>query len=130
LLKLAGGRPKGLLIQAQKLLTPLDTAGGAGNFYLKPNGVFYLTTDRQAGICPAGQFRDGPRIAYATQSGPLLLINGQPNPVFTPGSANVVVRNGVGLLPDGNVVFATSREKVNFYDFAAYFQSLGCTQAL
>ena len=125
-----GGVPKGLFIQNQKLLTPLDTARGAGNFYVQPNGVFYLTISRQAGICPTGQFRAGPRIAYATQSGPLLLINGHPNPIFTPGSANVVVRNGVGILPDGKVVFAISRGPVNFYDFAAYFQSFGCTQAL
>jgi len=46
-----GGVPKGLFIQSQKLVTLLDTASGAGNFYLKPNGVFYLTTSRLAGIC-------------------------------------------------------------------------------
>jgi uncharacterized protein YigE (DUF2233 family) len=125
-----GGAPKGLFVQHQKTLVPLDTASGAGNFYLKPNGVFYLTTSRQAGICPTGQFRASPRIAYATQSGPLLLVKGQPNPAFTPGSANVVVRNGVGILPGGRVVFAISREPVNFYDFAAYFRRLGCREAL
>ncbi|RZK52885.1 MAG: hypothetical protein EOO59_13105 [Hymenobacter sp.] len=125
-----GGIPKGLFIQHQKQLTPLDTARGQGNFYLKPNGVFYLTTDRRAGICPTGQFRGGPRVAYATQSGPLLLVNGRLNPAFAQGSANVVVRNGVGVRPAGEVVFAISREPVNFYDFAAYFKSRGCTQAL
>ena len=125
-----GGVPKGLFIQHQKLVTPLDTTSGPGNFYLKPNGVFYLTTSRQAGICATGQFRAGPRIAYATQSGPMLLVNGQLNPAFTQGSANVVVRNGVGLLPSGELVFAISREKVNFYDFATYFKSMGCREAL
>ena len=125
-----GGAPKGLFVQAQKLMAPLDTASGAGNFYLKPNGVFYLTTNRQPGICPTQQFRASPRIAYATQSGPLLLVKGQPSPAFTPGSANVVVRNGVGILPGGRVVFAISREPVNFYDFATYFRRLGCREAL
>lgn len=125
-----GGVPKGLFIQDQKLVTPLDTASGAGNFYLKPNGVFYLTTSRRAGICATRQFRGGPHMAYATQSGPLLLVGGRVNPTFTQGSANVVVRNGIGLLPSGELVFAISREKVNFYDFAAYFQSLGCREAL
>jgi len=125
-----GGRPKGLFIQGQKTVVPLDTASGAGNFYLKPNGVFYLTTSRQAGICATGQFRAGPGVAYATQSGPLLLHQGRLNPAFRPGSANVAVRNGVGVLPGGRVVFAMSREPVNFYDFAAYFQRLGCREAL
>lgn len=127
-----GGAPKGLFIQRQKQISPLDTTSGSGpgNFYLKPNGVFYLTASGQAGICATKQFRAAPRVAYATQSGPLLVIDGQPNPLFTPGSANVVVRNGVGWRPSGEVVFAISREKVNFYDFAAYFKRLGCTQAL
>ncbi|RZK21976.1 MAG: hypothetical protein EOO63_18575, partial [Hymenobacter sp.] len=125
-----GGVPKGLFIQSQKTIMPLDTASGAGNFYLKPNGIFYLTTGRQAGICATEKFRASSRIAYATQSGPLLLLDGQLNPAFTQGSANAVVRNGVGLLPNGEVVFAISHEKVNFYDFAAYFKSIGCCDAL
>ena len=60
----------------------------------------------------------------------MLLINGHINSIFTKGSANLVVRNGVGVLPGNKIVFAISREKVNFYDFAAYFKDLGCTQAL
>jgi len=80
-----GGVPKGLFIQNQKLVTPLDTASGAGNFYLKPNGVFYLTTHQRPGICPTRQFRGGPGVAYATQSGPLLLRDGQLHPAFTQG---------------------------------------------
>ncbi len=125
-----GSVPKGLFIQRQKLVVPLDTTSGPGNFYLKPNGVFYLTTSQQAGLCATKNFRAGSRIAYATQSGPLLVIDNQINPAFTQGSVNEVVRNGVGLLPSGRLVFAISRDKVNFYDFAAYFKSLGCREAL
>jgi uncharacterized protein YigE (DUF2233 family) len=125
-----GGAPQGLFIENQKLVAPLDTTRGAGNFYLQPNGVFYLTTRRQAGICATQDFRAGPGVAYATQSGPLLVHRGQLHPAFRPGSANVVVRNGVGILPGGRVVFALSRGPVNFYDFATYFQRLGCREAL
>jgi uncharacterized protein YigE (DUF2233 family) len=69
-------------------------------------------------------------VAYATQSGPLLLVGGQINPLFKLGSTNVVVRNGVGQRPDGRLVFAMSSEPVNLYDFAAYFKDLGCREAL
>ena len=99
-----GGAPKGLFIQGQKLVTPLDTASGPGNFYLKPNGVFYLTTSRRAGICSTEQFLASPRIGYATQSGPLLVFGGQLNPAFAKGSTNAVVRSGVGLLPDLSLI--------------------------
>ena len=36
--------PHGLFMQDHKTLEKLDTATGHGNFYLKPNGVFYTTT--------------------------------------------------------------------------------------
>ena len=124
------GAPQGLFIENQKLVTPLDTTSGSGNFYLKPNGVFYLTTAGQPGICPTATFHNPGNIRYATQSGPLLVLNGQIHPAFQANSANVNIRNGVGILPDGRVVFAMSKAPVNFYDFATYFQRLGCRQAL
>jgi len=122
--------PQGLFIENGKTLTPLDTAAGAGNFYLKPNGVFYLSTDRSAHIVPTAAFRPDGRVAYATQSGPLLVIDGQLHPAFKLNSPNRQIRNGVGILPDGSVLLAISRTKINFYDFAEYFHRAGCRQAL
>ncbi|HXB14083.1 MAG TPA: phosphodiester glycosidase family protein, partial [Bacteroidia bacterium] len=46
------------------------------------------------------------------------------------GSKNLNIRNGVGILPDGKVVFAMSKSEINFYDFAEYFKNLGCRNAL
>lgn len=126
----AGNRPVGLFIEAGRTSTPLDTASGPGNFYLKPNGVFYTTTAGRAGICRTEDFRASSRIRYATQSGPMLVIDGRLHPAFRAGSPNLNVRNGVGLLPDGRLVFALSRQPVSFYDFARYFQQLGCREAL
>ena len=37
--------PKGLFIQNQETVTALDTLSGPGNFYMKPNGVFYIATN-------------------------------------------------------------------------------------
>jgi uncharacterized protein YigE (DUF2233 family) len=60
----------------------------------------------------------------------MLLINGVINPNFTKGSINTNIRNGVGVLPNHRVVFAISKQAVNFYDFAEYFKNMGCTNAL
>ena len=124
------GSPQGIFIENQKTLSPLDTSGGNGNFYLKPNGVFYITTDDTPIICRTSDFRNNGKIKYATQSGPLLIINGQIHPAFKKGSANLNIRNGVGILSDTKAVFAMSKEEINFYDFANYFQSIGCKNAL
>jgi uncharacterized protein YigE (DUF2233 family) len=60
----------------------------------------------------------------------MLVTAAQLHPAFKQGSANVHIRNGVGILPDGKVVFAMSKKEVNFYDFASYFKDLSCRNAL
>ena len=122
--------PQGLFIQNKKTLAVLDTADGNGNFYLKPNGVFYITTDNNPFVCKTTDFKDNGKIKYATQSGPMLIIDGKIHSAFKDGSTNLNIRNGVGILPDNKVVFAMSKTEINFYDFAKYFQSLGCKNAL
>lgn len=122
--------PVGLFIQQQTTITPLDTLTGNGNFYLKPNGVFYLTKDNKAVICPTADFVDDGQIRFATQSGPMLLINGALHPAFRQGSPNLNIRNGVGLLPGNKLLFAMSKEPISFYDLASWFKEEGCQNAL
>lgn len=122
--------PQGLFIQNKKTLATIDTADGNGNFYLKPNGVFYITTNNIPFVCKTTEFLDNRKIKYATQSGPMLVIDGQIHSAFTPSSTNLNIRNGVGILPDNRVVFAMSKTAINFYNFANYFQNLGCKNAL
>jgi uncharacterized protein YigE (DUF2233 family) len=33
-------------------------------------------------------------------------------------------------LPNGNILFAISKQEINFYDFANYFKQMGCNNAL
>jgi len=122
--------PQGLFIQDQKELVPLDTSSGTGNFYLKPNGVFYITSENKAAICETCKFASNGDIKYATQSGPMLVINGAIHPVFKKGSTHLNIRNGVGILPNNKVIFAMSKQEINLYDFATYFKDLGCQNAL
>jgi uncharacterized protein YigE (DUF2233 family) len=43
---------------------------------------------------------------------------------------NLKIRNGVGILPDNKILFVMPKEAINFYDFALYFKSMGCINAL
>lgn len=123
-------RPVGLFIQKGKTIRGLNKAKAEGNFYMQPNGVLYLTTDKKANICTTADFKASTAIDYATQSGPMLVLAGKINTAFKEGSANLNIRNGVGLLPGNKLLFAMSRGGINFYDFAKYFQQQGCTNAL
>lgn len=122
--------PKGLYIENFKILKPIGTLQGSGNFYLVPNGVFYLTRNHQAEIIETKKFRQNPEIKYATQSGPMLLINGKINPVFQKDSKNLNIRNGVGILENGDLIFAMSKKEINFYSLAQLFKEAGCKNAL
>jgi uncharacterized protein YigE (DUF2233 family) len=122
--------PLGLYIDSGKTIRPLNKASASGNFYLKPNGVFYLTKNKTAVVCVTEKFKAGSHILYATQSGPMLVADGNIHPAFTKGSANINFRNGVGILPNGQILFIMSKKPINFYDFAKSFLKAGCKNAL
>ena len=123
--------PQGLYIEEGVNKNKIDTMkNGYGNFYMQPNGVFYLTEGGKAVVCTSDGFHDDGTIRYATQSGPMLVINGDIHSTFINGSTNVHIRNGVGILPDGRILFALSKKKINFYDFATFFKQQGCKNAL
>lgn len=122
--------PQGLFIENQIIKSKIDTTAGNGNFYLKPNGIFYLTTDNTPVICKTPQFIQSKKIKYATQSGPMLVIDGKIHAAFAASSTNLNIRNGVGILPSNKLLFAMSKKEINFYDFAEYFKKMGCKNAL
>lgn len=129
----ADRRPVGLYIENGTELAPLVTAAGPGNFGLRPNGVFCIRPDGRFAILESRAFRDRtPDCRYATQSGPMLVIDGALHPRFLPDSDSRYVRNGVGVSADGTrAVFVMSRDKVNFHEFARLFRDgLGLPQAL
>ena len=123
-------KPLGLFIQDGKTITPLNTRDAQGNFYLKPNGVFGIRKDHAAFLVTAQNFKNDNQIKFATQSGPMLLVDGKINEQFAEDSDNLNIRNGVCVQDDGRVVFAISKRAVSFYDFAVYFQKIGCRNAL
>ena len=123
--------PVGLFIEKGKVLKSINkVSGGGGNFGMKPNGVFYITNDNKAFICKTEDFTNTGKIKYATQSGPMLVINDSIHAAFNKNSINTNIRNGVGILPDGSVLFAISSGEITFYDFALFFKKSGCRNAL
>lgn len=60
--------PKGLYIENYKTLIPIDTLKGEGNFYLQPNGIFYIKKSNEYKIVPTENFKQNSNIKFATQS--------------------------------------------------------------
>ena len=123
--------PVGLYVEDGREMKRASTASGPGNFHMKPNGVFYATQDR-AGVAETGRYlRQKPKAEIATQSGPMLVIDGRIHPKISEEGVSRKVRNGVGVRDPHTVVFAISDGLVTFGQFARLFRdALGCQNAL
>lgn len=126
------GRPIGLAIREGEVAQPLNRrTDGGGNFHLQPNGVFLVRSDGQTAVVRTEDFRLDRDIRMATQSGPMLVIDGKLNPRFDANGRSRYIRNGVGVDADGVPVFAMSDAPVSFGKFARLFSGpLGCRNAL
>ncbi|WP_235856063.1 phosphodiester glycosidase family protein [Mesobaculum littorinae] len=115
--------PVGLYIEDGVEEMRIVTSEGPGNFGLLPNGVFCLAGDRARVIESRSFAETPPACDYATQSGPMLVIDGALHPRFLPDSDSRYVRNGIGVRADGReVVMAISDRAVNFHHFARLFR--------
>ncbi len=128
--------PVGHYVERGVQVKSLNTNDGPGNFHMKPNGVFWTyfehgmkgvgisVSEKLAGAAPEA-------IHYATQSGPMLVIDGEIHHRFIRDSDSRKRRNGVGVTDSGDVFFVLADSPVNFYDFAHYFRDvLGTKNAL
>ena len=116
--------PVGLYIEEGEELQRVSQRDGYGNFHLLPNGIFWLG-DGVAGVEETSAYLAAERSPrFASQSGPMLVIDGTLHPRFIVGSDSLKTRNGVGVREDGTVVFAISRQTLNFESFARYFRDV------
>jgi uncharacterized protein YigE (DUF2233 family) len=124
-------KPVGLYVEQGQELVHVSTRSGYGNFHMKPNGVFYISGDRAVVAETRAFLKQRPQADLATQSGPMLVINGRLHPRFDRNSASLKARNGVGVRADGKVIFAISQGGVSFDGFAPLFRDgLNCPNAL
>jgi uncharacterized protein YigE (DUF2233 family) len=123
--------PVGLYVEDRRELHEADTRGGASNFHMKPNGVFWIG-DGVAGVTETSRYLASPPAArYATQSGPMLIVDGKIHPKIRPDGTSQKIRNGVGACKGGAVMFAIADDPVTFDTFARLFRDgLGCQNAL
>ena len=125
-------RPVGALRINGIDLAPLQLNAGPGNFGMLPNGVLCIYENHVL-VMSTGMFLPTARPCKdVTQSGPMLVIDGELHPRFIPDSTSRFIRNGVGTnYDDGVAVFAISNDPVNFHTFARFFRDhLGLRQAL
>lgn len=133
-----GPQPCGLTIIAGREMVPLRLGEGFGNFYLKPNGVFFLDARTGPGILESTEYaalKLQPRLAQ--QSGPLLLRRGIIHPAFRLDSPNKRQRSAVGIVAaTKDVIFVMSdredriKGRVTFHQLSRFFLHLGCQDAL
>ena len=114
--------PVGMYVENFKEFSPLIITDGPGNFGLLPNGVFCFNK-KEFLILETKKFaRSKIQCQYATQSGPLLVIDGKIHPKFIKNGTSKFVRSGVGISRDGlKAIFLISNQAVNFHHFASTF---------
>jgi uncharacterized protein YigE (DUF2233 family) len=122
--------PVGLLVIDGRELVPVNLQNASGNFFMKPNGVFAITAPGPR-IVESSAYASLKGVTLATQSGPLLVMDGALHPAFRKESTSKYVRNGVGILGEDTIVLAITEEPVTFFEFATFFRDgLGCRDAL
>lgn len=118
-------RPVGLYVEGTHTEGRLLTGASAGNFGLLPNGVFCIGTGRADVIETLTFSKMLPECRYATQSGPMLVIDGALHPRFLVDSTSKYIRNGVGTSMDGTrAMFAISNKPVTFHAFGRLFRDV------
>jgi uncharacterized protein YigE (DUF2233 family) len=129
--------PTGFYAEAGKELSPVNTKTVTGepqdipNFYKKPNGVFFLAGKAAGVMTTDAWIASPPSATFATQSGPMLVIDGKIHPAFIENSTDRKDRDGVGVDAGGKVHFVITEDRVNFHSFARFFRDgLGCPNAL
>ena len=122
----ADGNPIGYYVEDGQRLTVLNQNDGPGNFHLLPNGVFFGDERGDWRVLEteafAVQVQDRPH--FATQSGPMLVIEGQLHPAFDADGDSRKIRNAVGVDESGRAHFIISEAPVSFGKTARLYRDV------
>jgi uncharacterized protein YigE (DUF2233 family) len=126
------GAPIGLYVAEGEQQQSLSLTDGPGNFHMKPNGVFWQDPNSALHIATSDTYAAAEHSPiWATQSGPMLVVDGALHSRFAEDGASRYIRNGVGLRDNHTAYFVISSGFVSFGRFARFFRDeLGCENAL
>ncbi|MFZ2031128.1 MAG: phosphodiester glycosidase family protein [Vitreimonas sp.] len=126
------GAPVGLYVEDGVRGHRISLRRGTGNFHLLPNGVFWQDADGDVHVTESRAYAASPRAPrLATQSGPMLVIDGAVHPRFSEDGDSRLIRNGVGVSDAHTAYFVISETDVSFGKFARFFRNrLHCHNAL
>lgn len=118
-------RAIGYYVQNGERLKELNRADGEGNFYMKPNGVFFGTGSKWQVMGSNTFFSTvSDRPEFGTQSGPLLLVDGKLHPEVQDDGPSKAIRNAVGVDAGGKAHFVISDAPVSFGQLARYYRDV------
>lgn len=126
------GKPIGYYVENKERIKTLNRKKGGGNFHLLPNGIFSVETDGWH-IRTSDDFAENvtARPQYATQSGPMLLIDGKLHPGVSENGVSANIRNAVCINKQGRAHFVISQAAVSFGRLARMMRdTLKCMNAL
>ena len=118
------GTPVGYFVEDAKRIEELDTGTGSGNFYMKPNGVFYGSGGEwhvRSTDWFLANVTDRPQ--FGTQSGPMLVVDGRIHPEIVEDGPSRKIRNAVGIDDEGRAHFVISNAPVSFGKLARFYRT-------
>ena len=119
-----GERPAGYFVEDSERLSELDTGSGSGNFYMKPNGVFYGSGgDWQVRETDWFLSNVTDRPQFGTQSGPMLIVDGKIHPQIVHDGPSRKIRNAVGIDGEGRAHFVISNAPISFGKLARFYKN-------
>jgi uncharacterized protein YigE (DUF2233 family) len=125
------GNPVGLYVEDGRERHAINRRRGPGNFHMLPNGVFTVAADGRVAVLPSGRYARASHPRFATQSGPMLVINGRLHPQIQADGPSLHLRNGVGVDSENTAWFVISGNAVSFGRMARFFRDvLHCRNAL
>lgn len=125
------GHPIGLYVEDGRERHAINRQRGPGNFHLLPNGVFTVAADGRPAVLPSSRYHPAGAPRWATQSGPMLVIDGRLHPAIRDNGPSLHIRNGVGVDGADTAWFVISDDAVSFGRMARFFRDvLNCRNAL
>jgi uncharacterized protein YigE (DUF2233 family) len=125
------GNPIGLYVEESRERRRINRQRGPGNFHLLPNGVFTVAADGRVAVLPSDRYDPKSHPRWASQSGPMLVIDGRLHPAIQDNGPSLHIRNGVGVDSENTAWFVISDDAVSFGRMARFFRDvLHCPNAL